>query len=199
MWNNTLTAKHTCFFSCTTHQSSFQNLLLRCHFLSFVVKALFRLELKKRCRRALGDREAHLCRVTTVPVLHRFHRYRRQRYTHNTSSTFTIVTTLLIDFFSPQNRNDHVWSLCRYTRSYRLCDQLDEQKNVIAWSEPQNYVERKLVMDRFHQSLLGEVHVTSQRKHTLTIVGIHGRTTCLLAGARQTRIELQLRKRSPRV
>ena len=39
------------FFSCTTHQSSFQNLFLRCH-LSFVVKTLFRT--LKRCRRALG-------------------------------------------------------------------------------------------------------------------------------------------------
>ena len=32
--------------------------------------------------------------------------------------------------------------------------------------------ERKLFMDRFHQSLPGEVHITSQRKRTLTIIGL---------------------------
>ena len=32
-------------------------------------------------------------------------------------------------------------------------------------------MERKLAMDRVHQSLPGDVHATSQRKQTLTILG----------------------------
>ena len=45
--------------SSTTRPSCFQNLLLRCHFLSIVVVC----------------RQAYLCRVTPVVVLHPFHRY----------------------------------------------------------------------------------------------------------------------------
>ena len=40
--------------------------------------------------------------------------------------------------------------------------------------------DRKLLLDRIHQSLLGEVHVTSQRKHTLTIVKICWQSHILL-------------------
>ena len=42
MYNNTLTLKHMTCFSCTTHQSWFQNILMRCHFVSIVVKRQFR-------------------------------------------------------------------------------------------------------------------------------------------------------------
>ena len=64
-------------------------------------------------------REAHLCRVTRIPLLDLCDTDRRHSYTHNNSFDISIATTFLIDcVYSLQNQKDHVWSLCRYTRSY---------------------------------------------------------------------------------
>ena len=68
-------------------------------------------------------RKAYLCRVTLVLVLHPFS---RNNDAHNTSLYISIVTTSLLDCpYSLQKRNDHVWSFCRYTRSYRLANAQD--------------------------------------------------------------------------
>ena len=53
---------------------------------------------------------------------------------------------------------------------------------------------RKLLMDRFHRPLQGEVHETSDNSQTFTVIGFLGSATCLTAGARQKRFEFPTRR-----
>ena len=49
-----------------------------------------------------------------------------------------------------------------------------DEPNLTGWERRQEVkilTERKLVMDRFHQSVPGDVHVTPERKQPLTVIG----------------------------
>ena len=65
-------------------------------------------------------RKAYLCRVTPFLVLHPLHRNTDGIVTLATTSFYMsfVIPILICCLYSLPKRNDHVWSLCRYTRSY---------------------------------------------------------------------------------
>ena len=61
---------------------------------------------------------------------------------------------------------------------------LTNSQSMEAWVESQKLSELKLRMDRFHQSLPGEVHTSSHRKQTLTILGRDWKSSMFTYGSK---------------
>ena len=147
----------------TTHQSCFQHLLLRCQFLTFffeeVVLTTDGSRPKIWCAAESASLSCHTCSVSSSISQILMAQLHSQHFPPHLHCYWALVWLFKV---SLQNRNDHVWSFCRYTRSHTWWAQLDEQsKNGSVGRISKTFMERKLVTDRIHQSLLGEVHETS--------------------------------------
>ena len=91
-------------------------------------------------------------------LLHPFHRYWRHSYTHHTSLYISTATTLFIVC-------KKTWKSGRATSGHFADTQTWRSVNMwLRGQKRKTTMERKLVMDRIHQS----IHVTSQRKQTRT-------------------------------
>ena len=114
--------------------------------------------------------KAHHCRYTPVTDLHPQHGYRRHTFVHEFITTVT-------DFWL------HIYSFAKVKRIRLVILTIHKQgltnyesnsnnnQFVVAWAATQNSCGSQAGYGPISSILPGEVHVTSQLKHTLRIIG----------------------------